>query len=614
MTIQQCVNVFRRARSFYIGRVCRLAGISSVACLILLAVFAVNQARAELVGYWTFDSDDATDYSGFGNHGAVEAYVAFTNDTPTGIGRAAAFAGGNDPNAQITMTNTASLQVDDTMTLCYWVKMDAATPDWTRYIRKNNSSTALDGWMVNRNDSTLSSGIRFDTEQSGGAGNQNTLTGGAEDLDGEWHHVVFVADNGSGEKFVDGVSVQTSTYNHGTGFGNTEPIVLNANDTYTGAFVGALDDVTLWNTALTEGQAIALYNPILGYDLTQMQTLFNVCTSGVPVTIDGLEWEAVTNLTMAAGHSLELNNSKLYYLQLDDDGNGVASTNQATTAVELLGHWSFDNDDATDDSGYGNHGIVDAEVAFTNDTPTGTGRAAAFFDGTNYNAQINIPHNGSLYLDDTMTLCFWMKMDPSSKDWIRVIRKSSSGSAWIVNRYSSSDDLCMRYDTKVDDVVGTDNQNRLKAGNEIDGEWHHVVIVADNGVTEKFVDGVSVRTDSYDHGTGFGNTAPIEINNEGNLIGALDDVSIWYNALSDGMAIALYDPILGFDQTRMATLFNVFLTGEPQRIDGRLWESVSGLTLGEGQSAIHDENYLLQLDSDGNGVASIIEGTLIMIH
>jgi hypothetical protein len=91
-------------------------------------------------------------------------------------------------------------------------------------------------------------------------------------------------------------------------------------------------------------------------------------------------------------------------------------------------------------------------------------------------------------------------------------------------------------------------------------------------------------------------------------------MSIWYNALTDGMAIALYDPILGFDQPKMALLFNIFLTGDPQMIDGRRWEPVSGLSLGLGQSAIHGENYLLQLDADGNGVGSIIAGTLIMIH
>ena len=141
-----------------------------------------------------------------------------------------------------------------------------------------------------------------------------------------------------------------------------------------------------------------------------------------------------------------------------------------------------------------------------------------------------------------------------------------------------------------------------------------MIFVADNGATRKFVDGVRVTTNSYDHGTGFGNTSSIEINSTGTLIGALDDVGIWYNALTDGMAKALYDPILDFDQTQMATLFNVFLTGESQVIDGRGWKSVSGLTLGEGQSAIHGENYLLQLDSDGNGVGSIIEGTIIMIN
>ena len=80
------------------------------------------------------------------------------------------------------------------------------------------------------------------------------------------------------------------------------------------------------------------------------------------------------------------------------------------------------------------------------------------------------------------------------------------------------------------------------------------------------------------------------------------------------MAISLYDPILGFDQIQMATLFNIFLTGESQMIDGRLWESISGRTLGLGQSAINGENYLLQLDSSGNGVGSIISGTIILIN
>jgi hypothetical protein len=217
-------------------------------------------------------------------------------------------------------------------------------------------------------------------------------------------------------------------------------------------------------------------------------------------------------------------------------------------------------------------------------------------------------------------------METNTPSWTRLIRKGSENSSqnsWLVDRDSSSYNIGIRYDTA--GGGGLFNQNRLNgSGSEIDGTWHHVVIVAydngsgttANGTTKKFVDGVLKLNQTYNHGTGFGNMLPLEINNQGNFIGCLDEVSLWYHALTDGMAIALYDPIMGFDQTQMLGLFNVFLTGQQRVVGDRLWETVSGLSLGEGQSATVGENYYLQLDADGNGVAALapFRGTLFFIN
>lgn len=61
----------------------------------------------------------------------------------------------------------------------------------------------------------------------------------------------------------------------------------------------------------------------------------------------------------------------------------------------------------------------------------------------------------------------------------------------------------------------------------------------------------------------------------------------------------------------MLDLFNVFVTGQERVVGDRLWKRRSGLSLGEGKSAIVGDNCYLQLDASGNGVAATIPGTII---
>ena len=533
MIIRQCVNVIRYTNSAFAGRVYRTAGIKITTCLILLAVFAVNQTRADLVGYWSFDDDDATDSSAYGNNGTLVNAPAFTNDVPSTISsmRAISFNGNDGNGSYVQVPHSSSLAfTGETVTVSFWMKANAADlSPWLRIINKDNGGH---GFEVQRNSTGATATLRIDTDTS----NQGVAIGSV--WNGEWNHVVFSLNNGKANVWVNGARMaNNASYLHSGGFDNTANFVMGRSfQEINREYEGLMDDVAVWDTALSNSMAIALHDPIFGYNVTQMQTLFDVYASGVPATIDGLQWHTVTNLLLGEGQSLVWPNLNKYYLQLDAAGKGVAATNLATSAVELVGYWTFDDEDASDSSAFGNDGTVETEVAFTNDTPSGTGRSAAFFGGYDLSAQINVPHSQTLAVDDTMTLCFWVKMYTNTPSWSRFIRKSDEGSThngWLVDRDSSSVNIGIRYDTA--GGGGGYNQNRLNgSGSEIDGTWHHVVIVAydngsgttANGTTKKFVDGVLKQNQTYNHGTGFGNMLPLEINNQGKFIGRLDDVSL----------------------------------------------------------------------------------------
>ena len=596
-------------------------GCRAVAGLLCLTLLTASQAPADLVGYWAFESDDASDGSGYGNDGTLVNGPVFTDDVPATIPstRSILFNGVDNTGSYVQIPHADSLSfTGGTVTVSFWMKANAADPSpWLRVINKDNGGSH--GFEIQRNNAGATAVLRIDTATN----NQSTAIGSV--WNGAWNHIVFSLNNGKANVWLNGVrAVNNGPYFHAGGFDNTADLIMGRSfQENSREYDGLVDDVAVWDTALNHGMAIALYRPICGYDVTQMQTLFNVYTSGVPATIGERQWHAVSNLLLGEGQSFVWTNRNEYYLQLDAAGKGVASTNLATAVVDLVGYWTFDGEDASDRSGFGNDGTVESNVAFTNDTPTGTGRAAAFFGGSDALAQISVPNSQTLAVNDAMTLSFWVKMVTNTPSWSRFLRKSDENAVhngWLVDRDGSSINIGVRYDTA--GGGGLFNQNRLfSSGNEIDGTWHHVVVVAydngsgttANGTTKKFVDGVLKLSQTYNHGTGFGNTNPFEFNNEGKFIGRLDEVALWYDALTDGMAIALYDPVLGFDQTQMRDLFNVFLTGQERVVGGRRWTPVSGLSLGEGQSAIRGNNIYLQLDAAGNGVAVIISGTLFFL-
>jgi len=223
-------------------------------CTVVVAA-AVPALASGLVGYYTFDNSDAADASPFGNDGTTGG--SFVSDVPSAIGSGLALQMTGPAAERVLVPNSPSLEtISDELTIGFWVK--AATGDndnWVRFARKATGGSGAQGWILSRYNNTDNINIRTDTQGAGGAFNQNRPSGGdaaRSILDGEWHYLTFTLDNGDVAEYIDGAEVWSGTYPHGNGFSNSIEMYLGGRNDH--SYVGLMDDVSVWSTALDPGE------------------------------------------------------------------------------------------------------------------------------------------------------------------------------------------------------------------------------------------------------------------------------------------------------------------------------------------------------------------------
>jgi len=83
---------------------------------------------------------------------------------------------------------------------------------------------------------------------------------------GQWYHLAFIRTGTSGELFINGVSQGSSSLSLGTASFELE--FIGSRSTSTQLFTGKIDEVAIWNTALTATQVSEIYNAT-GTNLTK---------------------------------------------------------------------------------------------------------------------------------------------------------------------------------------------------------------------------------------------------------------------------------------------------------------------------------------------------------
>lgn len=261
---------------------------SSLAPAVVLAAgfISIQAGRAEvtrgLTAYWNFD-DNLADQAALFPFSAsiVPDDAVFVNEPDAGFaaglfGKAYAGTGGAG-HAAVQVSDEISGQQTGSFSVSFWFKASGPTSEWQAAVALGEGSA----WRVARvaSDNPIKIGYA-----GGSADISTTTTFGSPDApSAEWHHVVAVTEAGvSTRLFSDGVlqatgGAPTLTLN------NSSEVWIGGNPQAANrSWNGLLDDVGIWNRALTAQEVAQLY--------TEGKT--NGKSLGVLLTAEGVDSDA----------------------------------------------------------------------------------------------------------------------------------------------------------------------------------------------------------------------------------------------------------------------------------------------------------------------------------
>ncbi len=218
---------------------------------------------SSLVGYWSFDganmdwsqtTAEARDLSGNANHGDV---TNFTNSSAVpGINGQALSFDGVDDNIVVTQ-NSVLNNITDDITISLWMKTTSNTEVFIddTFISKDvgGCGSGVNDWFANLKSGKIefwTSGSKCTLVTSNSAVNNNS-----------WHHVVMTRERTSGihKIYIDGnIDKESGVENTGS-IGNNVDLVIGALTTSSKYFPGVIDEVRIYNRALSASEIAEQY-------------------------------------------------------------------------------------------------------------------------------------------------------------------------------------------------------------------------------------------------------------------------------------------------------------------------------------------------------------------
>lgn len=277
-----------------------------------LAVHSIAQIPTNnLAAYYPF-SGNSNDATGNGHNGTNFGAI-LTQDR---FGNANSAYHFNGTNAYIEIPNNPTINFTDSLSISLWFEMDVATPGSTRLLDKGIGNTNS-GYLITAHTTGYSFiGGSIGTLPGQGASHKTLQLN-------QWYHVVMIFKNNNVALYLNG--------QFDTSFVGTSPIQANTNNLRIAAsnplstfFQGTIDDIRIYNSALSYGNVLALYNESLCFqNITVTDTLYiNANFTGFnpisysntikmypnPASTD-LIIDYGTNFSYFAGYTLKIENS-----------------------------------------------------------------------------------------------------------------------------------------------------------------------------------------------------------------------------------------------------------------------------------------------------------------
>ncbi len=205
------------------------------------------------VAWWKLDeaSGETAEDSAGNNDGRVVGDPQWQPSAGK-IGGAMEFDGDGD---YVEIGRESNFDIADQITVSAWIKVNQFDKEWQAVIAKGDSA-----WRIQRNQNNNSlefacSGLKIPSGAPWG-----NLYGEKNVNDGQWHHIAGVYDGSKMYLYVDG-TVDTSQPASGRINTNDQPVYIGENSENTGRYwEGLIDDVRIYNYALSEDEITEIYN------------------------------------------------------------------------------------------------------------------------------------------------------------------------------------------------------------------------------------------------------------------------------------------------------------------------------------------------------------------
>ncbi|MDD4062226.1 MAG: LamG domain-containing protein [Candidatus Pacebacteria bacterium] len=205
-----------------------------------------------LVGHWTMNEGEggvAHDLSGQENHGTLVNDPTWANGK---VGGALDFDGTDD---YVNCGSGTSLDsITTQVSISQWIKFN--TSQNTRCFIFRRLDTSHSSYAIGVDDSTNNI-IKFYTLTD--TGNSNTLTSPLTYNDGNWHNVVGVWNGTNKFLYIDGMQVATIAFSGTMNNWGSANLYLGSLSGYAQFFNGSIDDIRIYNRALTAEEIRLIY-------------------------------------------------------------------------------------------------------------------------------------------------------------------------------------------------------------------------------------------------------------------------------------------------------------------------------------------------------------------
>lgn len=211
-----------------------------------------------LVGWWPFSSN-ANDSSGNNNNGTINN-ASLVNDRFNNQNSAFYFNGINSKILFSPLNN-----ITNAISISIWIKSENNTGQWNGLITTQNNNQQ--GFLLQENQNN-----HYDWAVSNGSGYYDLFS--INSISPEWKHLVCMVEQNSLKIFVNGLldnSILINSYNLNS------TANLNIGSRYLNEFYkGSLDDIGIWNRALTQTEITALYTGTLSSESFTNTTNFQL--------------------------------------------------------------------------------------------------------------------------------------------------------------------------------------------------------------------------------------------------------------------------------------------------------------------------------------------------